>query len=126
MLIELDFSSQKPIYEQLYEQIIFALARGSLKPGEALPAVRTLAEEIGINLHTVNKAYTLLKDEGYVSMDRRKGTLINKFPIHTLHPPSLLLKEPLELLVAKSRLMGMKQEDFLTLCQTIYSDYKED
>ncbi len=126
MLIELDFSSQKPIYEQLYEQIILAMAKGTLQPGETLPAVRNLAEEIGINLHTVNKAYNLLKDEGYVSVDRRKGTLVNSFPILTTRPSHFVLEEPLTLLVAKAHLMGITQQDFLSLCETLYSHYKED
>ena len=81
MLIELDFNSEKPIYEQLYEAIILAMANGELAPNESLPSVRSLGEEIGINLHTVNKAYNLLKEEGYIQMDRRKGALVSSLPI---------------------------------------------
>ena len=81
MQIEVDFASDKAIYTQLYEGILLSIAKGELKVGDALPAVRALAEEIGINLHTVNKAYGLLKDDGYVTMDRRKGTIINALPV---------------------------------------------
>lgn len=106
MLIELDFNSQKPIYEQLYEAIILAMARGELSPGDSLPSVRNLGEEIGINLHTVNKAYNLLKEEGYIQMDRRKGAIVSPSPISPSSKTEDELKEAFKLLISKAKLMG--------------------
>lgn len=126
MRIELDFSSEKPIYEQLYEAIIKAMATGEIKAQESLPSVRALAEEIGINLHTVNKAYNLLKEEGYLTMDRRKGALVNPLPIARSSAHQSILNDKLSILTAKAHLMGMDEAEFFKLCQKHFSTYKED
>ena len=126
MRIELDFSSEKPIYEQLYEAIIKAMATGELKANESLPSVRALAEEIGINLHTVNKAYNLLKDESYITIDRRKGAIVNKTPITSSLPHQTALIDALSVLTAKAHLMGMNEVEFSKLCHEHFLAYKED
>ena len=72
MVIEIDFNSDEAIYVQLMNQIILGIATSRLQEGDTLPSVRQMADTIGINMHTVNKAYTLLKQEGFVSIDRRK------------------------------------------------------
>ena len=56
MFIQLDQSSDMPLYQQLRNQIVAAIATGELAPGDGLPSVRTLGRDLGINLHTVNKA----------------------------------------------------------------------
>jgi DNA-binding transcriptional regulator YhcF (GntR family) len=76
MYVEIDFNSEEAIYIQLRNQIIYGIATSQLQEGENLPSVRDLAENIGINMHTVNKAYTILKQEGYLKLDRRKGAVI--------------------------------------------------
>lgn len=76
MVIRIDQKSEEPLYLQLRGQIIAAIARGELEPGAALPSVRALASDLGINLHTVNKAYAVLRDEGYVLMRGRSGACI--------------------------------------------------
>ena len=76
MIIEINTQSSSPIYEQLRDQIVLGIAAKKLVPNEALPSVRNLAADLGINFHTVNKAYTMLCDEGYVVMDRRKGAVV--------------------------------------------------
>lgn len=76
MIIRIDQKSEEPLYLQLRGQIIAAIATGELVPGEALPSVRALASDLGINLHTVNKAYAVLRDEGYVLMRGRSGAYI--------------------------------------------------
>ena len=80
-ILYLDFNSDVPIYTQIREEIIKAIASGELKINESLPSVRNMAEEVGINLHTVNKSYNILKDEGYINIDRRKGAVVNKLPL---------------------------------------------
>jgi len=76
MYVQIDFSSDEAFYIQLRDQIIYGIATSQLQEGENLPSVRDLAENIGINMHTVNKAYTILRQEGYVKLDRRKGAVI--------------------------------------------------
>lgn len=76
MYVRIDFNSDEAIYVQLMNQIIYGIATSQLQEGENLPSVRDLAEDIGINMHTVNKAYAILKQEGYLKLDRRKGAVI--------------------------------------------------
>lgn len=71
MLIRIDARAPEPLYQQVRDQIVAGIATGELEPGQALPSVRALASDLGINLHTVNKAYALLRDEGYVLMRGR-------------------------------------------------------
>ncbi|HHV65379.1 MAG TPA: GntR family transcriptional regulator [Peptococcaceae bacterium] len=77
MLLRIDMASDIPIYQQIRNQIVFAVAKGDLKPGDALPTVRQLANDIGVNPMTVNKAYALLKKEGIIIIDRRHGAQIS-------------------------------------------------
>ena len=76
VMIEIDFQSDEAIYIQLRNQIILGIATATLQEGEALPSVRQLADDIGVNMHTVNKAYSVLRQEGFLRLDRRKGAVI--------------------------------------------------
>ena len=77
MILEIDFNSDEAIYVQLMNQIILGIATSRLQEGDPLPSVRQLADTIGINMHTVNKAYSVLKQEGFVKLDRRKGAVVS-------------------------------------------------
>ena len=76
MIISLDMSSNVPIYVQLRNQIVTGIGKGELKAGETLPSVRQMAQDAGINSMTVNKTYQILKAEGFIEIDRRKGATI--------------------------------------------------
>lgn len=76
MIIRIDKMAESQIYLQIRDQIVAAIAQGVLRPGDGLPSVRALAADLGVNLHTVNKAYAVLRDEGYVIMRGRSGTFI--------------------------------------------------
>ena len=76
MLIEIDFQSDEAIYMQLRNQIVLGIATSMLQEGDTLPSVRQLADDIGINMHTVNKAYSVLRQEGFVTIDRRRGAVV--------------------------------------------------
>ena len=77
MWITVDFDSSEAIYMQLCNQIVEAIAVSKLQEGESLPSVRQMAEYAGINMHTVNKAYALLRQEGYITLDKRRGAVVN-------------------------------------------------
>lgn len=77
MLVEIDFNSDEALYIQLRNQIILGIATEELQEGDTLPSVRALAENIGINMHTVNKAYSVLRQEGFLKLDRRKGAVVS-------------------------------------------------
>lgn len=123
MILNLDFNSDKPIYIQIREEIIKSIAKGDLEINESLPSVRALADEIGINLHTASKAYNLLKDEGYINIDRRKGAIVNNLPIKKDESNFNNIKEQVELLVAESYLKGIEQDEFIDLCENYFKIY---
>ena len=76
MVLTIDFESDEAIYIQLRNQIIIGIAADRIREGDSLPSVRQLADHIGINMHTVNKAYSVLKQEGFIKLDRRRGAVI--------------------------------------------------
>lgn len=121
MMIEIDFNSNEAIYLQLRNQIILGIATSRFREGEQLPSVRQLAEDIGINMHTVNKAYTVLKQEGYVKVDRRKGAVIavDEDRMNTISK----LREELQVILAKSICKNISQEEVHALIDEIYEDY---
>lgn len=124
MILNLDFNSDVAIYTQIREQIIKSIARGDLKINESLPSVRIMAEEIGVNLHTVNKSYNLLKDEGYINIDRRKGAIVNNLPLSKKEDNVEKVKSNLELLTAESYLLGVTKEEFLDYCNEFFNSYE--
>jgi len=77
MEIFIDFNSDEAFYIQLINQIILGIATERIREGDSLPSVRQMADAIGINMHTVNKAYTILRQEGFIKLDRRKGAVIS-------------------------------------------------
>ena len=119
MLITLDTKSSIPIYIQLRNQIVTGIGRGELKAGESLPTVRQMASDIGVNTMTVNKAYQLLKSEGFIEIDRRRGAAVCPVKKGSADYREKLEKE-LELLSAEACLNGMDRKEFLTLCDRIF------
>lgn len=121
MIIEIDFNSDEALYLQLRNQIILGIATSRLREGQQLPSVRQLADDIGINMHTVNKAYTVLKQEGYVKVDRRRGAVI-AVDVDKLHAMEELKKE-LQVILAKSTCRNISREEVQALIDEIYEDY---
>ncbi len=121
MYIEIDFNSDEALYLQLRNQIIMGIATAQFREGDSLPSVRQLADTIGINMHTVNKAYTVLKQEGYVKVDRRRGAVIaiDVDRMQTLKE----LKKELRVLLAKSSCKNISKEDIHGLIEEIYGEY---
>lgn len=125
MFLEIDFKSDLPIYEQIRRGIIIGLAKGHINPGDKLPSVRDMAENIGINLHTVNKAYKLLEADGVLTMDRRYGSLISE----NLNPMTAYdegkIESELDLLIAIAKLKGLSKEDFIAKINNKWEDTNE-
>ena len=98
--IQIDFNSDEAIYIQLRNQIILGIATSRIQEGDTLPSVRQLADNIGINMHTVNKAYSVLRQEGLLSIDRRKGAVIsiNADKLYAMQE----LREDLQVILAKA------------------------
>ena len=122
MLIEIDFNSDEAIYVQLCNQIIMGIATDQLKVGETLPSVRQLADTIGINMHTVNKAYSVLRQEGFLSIDRRKGAVISIYVDKIIALEEM--KENLLPVLAKGCCKNITREDVHALIDEIFEEYK--
>ncbi len=121
MIIEIDFNSEEALYLQLRNQIIMGIATAKFQEGDALPSVRQLADDIGINMHTVNKAYTVLKQEGFVKVDRRRGAVIaldiNK--IRALEE----MNEDLRVILAKGICKGISREEVHRMIDEVYEEF---
>ncbi len=125
LIIKIDLQSELPIYTQLKNQIIEGIASGQLKMGEDLPSVRNLASDIGVNMHTVNKAYNLLKQDGYIQIHRQKGVVVNPDGMPEVSEDYIKqLQQDIRPLVAEVICRGMSEEEFLKLCKEIFNDIK--
>lgn len=125
MIIRIDTTSPIPIYLQIRNQIILAIAKDILKEGEKIPSIRQLAEDTDINMLTVKKAYDVLKEEGYIEIDRRQGTKIKvkKEPDKVKYK----LTSDLEILLYELILKGIEKNEILTYIQdTLFRNNKEE
>ncbi|WP_026495074.1 MULTISPECIES: GntR family transcriptional regulator [unclassified Butyrivibrio] len=121
MIIQIDFNSDEAIYVQLCNQIILGIATSQFREGDQLPSVRQLADTIGINMHTVNKAYSILQQEGFVKIDRRRGAIIatslNKLEaLREAH-------DMLSVVLARATCKGVSRQEIHELIDEIYADY---
>jgi len=123
LLVKIDFNSEEAIYVQLINQIIISIANSEIGEGDNLPSVRELADHIGINMHTVNKAYSVLRQEGFVKVDRRKGAVI-AIDIDKLRAVEEL-KRDMHVLLAKSSCKRITREEVHALIDEIYENYED-
>lgn len=121
-VIRLNFESDEAIYVQLCNQIIRGIALGEIRDGESLPSVRQLAEDISINMHTVNKAYGILKDEGFVKLDRRTGAVVRISP-DKARVLSRMRRE-FEPAVIRGICNGVDREEAIALINNLYDEYE--
>ncbi len=124
MIVKIDFNSNEALYIQLKNQIIMGIANAQIREGETLPSVRELAEHIGINMHTVNKAYTILKQEGYLKLDRRKGAVIaldlDKYRA------MMEMEEAMRVILAQGICKGVTCKEVHQLIDQIYNDFNKE
>ncbi|MDR1530731.1 MAG: GntR family transcriptional regulator [Clostridiales bacterium] len=122
MLIKIDTYAEKPIYEQLRDSIILGIASGELAEGESLPSARNLAADLGVNFHTVNKAYDILRAGGYIVMDRRTTAIVA--PKKTQGGISAALAEKLAMCAAEAICNGIDESAFAEVCAESYRKIK--
>ena len=121
MIIEINTQHASPIYGQLRDRVVLGIAAKKLVPGEGLPSVRRLAADLGINFHTVNKAYTMLCDEGYIVMDRRRGAIVAQ-PAAGNEGYISKLTQKLTLTAAEAVCHDMSENEFIALCAECYQN----
>ena len=122
MIIEVDFNSDEAIYIQLCNQIIMGIATSVIHEGDSLPSVRRLADTIGVNMHTVNKAYSVLKREGYISLDKRRGAVIS-LDIDKLEELQVM-KRQLQIFLARGCCKNISRQEVHELVDEIFDDYE--
>ena len=122
MVIQIDFGSDEALYVQLYNQIIYGIANAQLLPGDTLPSVRELAENVGINMHTVNKAYAILRQEGYLRLDRRNGAVIavNSDKLRAMEQ----LKNEMRISLAKALCRGLSDEEIHAVTDEVLREFQ--
>ncbi len=123
MLIQIDFQSDEAIYMQLHNQIVVGIAASMIHEGDVLPSVRQLAGDIGINMHTVNKAYAVLRQEGIVTIDRRRGAIV-ALEANKLQAVSEMRKQ-LRVVLAKGRCKHISRREVHELVDAIYDEYEK-
>lgn len=122
MIIKIDFQSEEALYMQLRNQIIMGIATSTLQEGDALPSVRQLADDIGINMHTVNKAYSVLRQEGFLTIDRRRGAVIS-LDVDKLEALEEM-KKNLRILLAKAHCKNISAQEVHELIDEIFAEYE--
>lgn len=123
MILEIDFNSDEALYIQLRNQIVIGIATSQLSAGDSLPSVRQLADRVGINMHTVNKAYTVLRQEGYVKLDRRKGAVI-AIDCNKASARNKLLRD-LQVMLAGAMCKGITRDEVHEMIDMIYDYYEQ-
>ncbi len=121
MTLRIDFDSDEAIYIQLRNQIIIGIAADHIREGDSLPSVRQLAENIGINMHTVNKAYSVLRQEGFIKLDRRRGAVIalNVDKIQAIQE----MRSELSVILARCICKRVSREEVHELVDEVYDYY---
>ena len=121
MIVEIDFNSEKALYIQLINQIIIGIATDQIREGDTLPSVRQLADNIGINMHTVNKAYSVLKQEGFLRVDRRRGAVIalDTDKMRTISE----MRRDLSVILARGVCKNVSREEVHNLVDSIYDAF---
>lgn len=121
MIVEIDFNSEEALYIQLINQIIIGIATDQIREGDTLPSVRQLADNIGINMHTVNKAYSVLKQEGFLRVDRRRGAVIalDTDKMRTISE----MRRNLSVILARGVCKNVSREEVHNLVDSIYDAF---
>ena len=121
MIVEIDFNSEEALYIQLINQIIIGIVTDQIREGDTLPSVRQLADNIGINMHTVNKAYSVLKQEGFLRVDRRRGAVIalDTDKMRTISE----MRRDLSVILARGVCKNVSREEVHNLVDSIYDAF---
>jgi len=121
MILSVDLAGDVPIYQQLRDQIVEAIAEGVLAAGSTLPATRALAADFGINFHTVNKAYDLLRRQGLIRLNRKTGAVVTPTVADPPFPAEWTARA--RTLLAEAVARGLPADEVLKTCQAILESF---
>ncbi|MBW3112178.1 MULTISPECIES: GntR family transcriptional regulator [Bacillaceae] len=124
MFIQIEPQSDTPIYAQVRNGIMEGIVRGELTPGDILPSVRSLAGDLGVNMHTVNKSYHELESKGIIRIVPKSGAVIcspsEKIPTQRLNQ----ISEELRPVLVESLVAGMNEKEITELVTSIILNVK--
>ena len=126
LFIQIEPTSEIPIYTQLVNQLMELIATGTMKPSDSLPSVRSLASDLGVNMHTVNKAYHELERKNIIQIIPKSGAVINAIP--STGPSELqveYIKQMVKPLIAESIVYGMDNDQISSLVNSIITEISE-
>jgi DNA-binding transcriptional regulator YhcF (GntR family) len=124
--LTLDLQSEVPIYQQIRDSVVEEIARGHARRGHPLPSIRQLAADFGVNFHTVNKAYDLLKQEGVIRVNRKSGAVVARDQ-QDGPPDSAYVhawRERLFILLAEATVQGIDRQDVLVHCAELLDKFE--
>ncbi|MDN3352316.1 GntR family transcriptional regulator [Actinomadura sp. DC4] len=125
MILMVEPDDEVPLYQQLRDRVVEAIAGGELRAGDSLPATRALAADLGINMHTVNKAYDLLRREGLIRLGRRTGAVVVR---DASLPPDGSLASQWEgrarTLLAEAVAQGLSEAEIQRRCRAILDGFR--
>jgi GntR family transcriptional regulator len=125
VLLSIEPDCSVPIYQQIRDRIVEAIASGRQPAGSALPSTRQLAVDLGVNFHTVNKAYDLLRQEGLLRLGRKSGAVVRRDA--SSGPPDPGWAEDwtgrLRTLLAEAAAQGMPATDIAGECRDAVADF---
>lgn len=121
MILNVDPAGDVPIYQQLRDQIVEAIADGVLTESSPLPATRTLAADFGINFHTVNKAYDLLRRQGLIRLNRKTGAVVVATPADSAFRADWTARA--RTLLAEAVARGWPADEVLATCQSVLDSF---
>lgn len=124
MILTVDDTSEIPIYAQLRDQVVLAIADGGLADGDPLPSTRQLAADLGVNFHTVHKAYDLLRREGFIVLTRRSGAVVRRRPEGD--PPAGFVdgwERTARTLLAEAVAQGVPRNQILDRCTAVLATF---
>jgi DNA-binding transcriptional regulator YhcF (GntR family) len=121
VILTVDLGSGVPIYQQLRDRIVEAIASGELPEGSPLPPTRTLASDFGINFHTVNKAYDLLRQQGFIRLNRRTGAVVTATAADSPFRAEWTAKA--RTLLAEAVARGVPAEDLIVACRSVLDSF---
>lgn len=120
-MVSIDYRSEKPIYEQIIEQIKLYVIKGQLAPGDAIPSVRKMAQSLGVTPSTVAKAYQELERQKVIETIRAKGTFIAPDCGRDLEKEQVeKLKQRMKSEILELKRSGYSPEDVMNLAKEIY------
>ncbi|MBM7702334.1 GntR family transcriptional regulator [Metabacillus iocasae] len=127
MYIQIEPESNIPIYEQVRNSIMEGIVRGDVKPGDVLPSVRSLAGDLGVNMHTVNKSYHELERKGVIRIVPKSGAVICERHVGDVPTERVAeLSQDLRPLIVEALVAGMSEKDVQALVQSIMIKVKEE